>query len=257
MKKIPTPILMVLLVLFGVFLGFIVLPKAISIVAPWGINELALVLTVVGVIVALAVPVIDDYFARKRDIRLEEKEEKNKRSVYVINLNVTTLENNNVLFSASIQNVGDVQIETQIANLYIDQGVPKVLVNDRNSEDVGVVYYDFPFILEHKEEIDGRPDCVLCKKCFREHNTAYPEEVVSAALKGGEGHEKLLRTHYTLDHLSSKSIKYIMPKEQFSEDVVIQFKNAGVYRATLFVGAEGTADCVCATKQFYIPQNAR
>ena len=89
MKKIPTPILMVLLVLFGVFLGFIVLPKAISIVAPWGINELALVLTVVGVIVALAVPVIDDYFARKRDIRLEEKEEKNKRSVYVINLNIT------------------------------------------------------------------------------------------------------------------------------------------------------------------------
>lgn len=255
MKKLPMPMIVILCILIGVILGFVVLPVAIRIVSPWGLNELALVLTLVGVIVAITVPVIDDFFARKRDKRQEEREESQKRTVYVIDLRVKTLENNFVLFSASIQNVGDKQIETQIANLYIDQGVKKILVNDRNSDDVGVVYYDFPFILEHKEEIEGRPDCVLCKKCFREHNVAYPEEVVSSAFRGGEGHEKLLRTHYSLDHLSSKSIKYINPQEQFSEDVLIQFKNAGVYRVTLFVGAEGNADCACATKQFYIPNN--
>ena len=250
-RKIPLWIIILSSIILGIILGVIILPKIISYVAPWGINELALVLTLLGVIAALTVPVISEVFSRKREKRLEAKEESCKASTYIIDIYVKMLENNFVLFSASIQNVGDTQIETQIANLYIDQGIAKELLNDRDKCDVGVMYYDFPFILEHKEEIDGRPDCVLCKKCFREHDETYPESVVES----GKGFEKLFRTHYFLKHLSSNSIKYINPKEKFSEDVIVQFKNEGVYRVTLFVGAMGTADCACATKQFYIPQS--
>jgi len=157
-----------------------------------------------------------------------------------------------VRFSAWIQNVGDKTIKTKISNLYIDQGVPTKLTNDRNSGDVGTICYKFPFILAHRENIDGRPDCVICKKCFRENDETYPEEIVDAIIKEKPG---LLRTHIVLDHLSHKSVQYINPKEKFSEDVVVKFCNAGVYRVTLFVGTEGEADCECATKQFYIPKS--
>lgn len=117
-----------------------------------------------------------------------------------------------------------------------------------HTEYTGAYYFHFPFILEHREDLNGRPDCVLCKKCFRDHNYSYPDELVSKD-------DDLVRTHEPLEHLSKKSIKYIMPKEKFSEDIIIQFTKAGVYRATFFVGMKGDADCSCATKQFYIAED--
>jgi arginine decarboxylase len=160
--------------------------------------------------------------------------------------------NGMVRFSASIENVGDKEIKTKTSNLYIDQGIPAQLTNDRDSSDVGAKSFKFPFILEHREYIEGRPDCVLCKKCFRGNDYCYPEEIVDGSFKIDP---RLLRTHILLEHLSNKSILYILPGEKFSEDVVVQFKSAGVYRVTLFVGTEGEADCSCATKQFYISKS--
>lgn len=148
--------------------------------------------------------------------------------------------------------MGDKELKTKTSNLYIDQGVETKLTNDRDKSDMGVKSYNFPFILEHREDINGRPDCVLCKKCFRANDYTYPEEIVDSSI---EGVESTLRTHIVLEHISHKSIQYIRPREKFAEDVIVQFRDAGVYRVTLFVGIEGEADCMCATKQFYIPKS--
>ena len=234
--------------LFGYFI-----PQFSKVISEWGNQEVMVAIAIAAAIISFSTPFIENYFNRKRDKEKRKWQEEQKTSVYLIDLGIKLLENNFVLFSASIQNVGDKKIETKIANLYIDQGEQQVLANEnKGSKNVAVDYYEFPFILEHKEEIKGRPDCVLCKKCFRANDPNYPEEVVSQSLKGKSD---MFRAHYELKHLSQNSIKYINPNEKFSEDVIVQFKKHGVYRATLFVGAEGEADCCCATKQFYIPND--
>ena len=228
-------------IIIGVILAWIlssVVPVISNSVSSWTTNELLTVITLIGVLVAFSVPFIDNALQ-------DYKHKHSLQTVYKIDVTVQNLENNYVHVSATIENVGDTIIETDISNLYIDQGEKTVLTNDRNSSASGAYFFGFPFIFEHRGDVDGRPDCVLCRKCFKDHNYNYPDELVNKD-------DCLVRTHKQLDHLSNKSIKYIMPKEKFSEDVIIQFSKAGVYRATLFVGIKGDADCSCATKQFYI-----
>ena len=236
----------VLCIIATVLLVVFVIPWAGTVISSWGSNEVMATLTLVGVAIAVLVPYIELRLAKRQS-------KKDEQAAYQIDIQVdTSLPDNMVLFSASIQNVGEKQIETKTSNLYIDQGIPVKLTNDRDSSDVGAKSFQFPFILEHRENIDGRPDCVLCKKCFRGNDDNYPEEIVDNAFKQGPS---LLRTHIVLEHLSHKSVQYINPKERFSEDVVVQFKDKGVYRVTFFVGTEGEADCSCATKQFYISES--
>lgn len=230
----------------GILLAIFVLPRISKIVVPWGTREIITTMAVFAIVLSISSPIISHLLT-------VHKENKEKNTVYLIDINITPLQNNYVQFSASIHNVGDVQIKTLVSNLYIDQGFPVELPNDYNSDnDSGLSYYKFPFILEHKKMFNNRPDCVLCTKCFREMKSGYPEEYIEQEFKAKKD---AVRTHYALQHLSEKSIMYINPKEKFSEDVIVHFTNSGVYRVTLFVGAADTADCSCATKQFYIPSD--
>ena len=252
-KNLKTAILCVISIVIGVLLAVFVFPWLGSVISKWGSNEVMASLTLAGALIAFGIPFVENKLQQRETSKQRELDNACKSTVYQIDIQVdTTLPDNMVRFSAYIENVGDKSIETKISNLYIDQGIPAQVTNDRDSSDVGAKRFIFPFILEHREYIEGRPDCVLCKKCFRDNNYSYPEEIVSPTIKG---HSRLLRTHIELDHLSHKSIQYINPKEKFSEDVVVQISEAGVYRVTLFVGTEGEADCSCATKQFYIPNS--
>ncbi len=244
--KIAIFLLIISCLIVGGLLVGLVIPWLSSTISGWGNSEIMATITVVGVLVAFSVPFIQFQLTKSAN-------KKSKQAVYQIEILVdTSLPDNMVRFSASIQNVGDKELKTKTSNLYIDQGVETNLTNDRDKSDMGAKSYNFPFILEHREDINGRPDCVLCKKCFRDNDYTYPEEIVDASIKGIEN---TLRTHIVLEHISHKSIQYIRPREKFAEDVIVQFRDAGVYRVTLFVGIEGEADCMCATKQFYIPKS--
>lgn len=237
LKILLIVLLSVLLVVFGA-LG---VPRISKTIATWGNAEIVAAITLAGVIVALSVPFVERFIKIMDEV-----------SVYQIEINVdTSLDDNVVLFSASIKNTGDKTINLNIANLYFDEGIEERLPDDLYQSKEGTVasYFDFPFILEHKKKgPKGRPDCVICQECFREKKENYPKEVLS----GKHGSGELLHTHKTLDHLSRKSIEYICPKESFTEDILVRFPKKGAYRVTLFVGMEGDADCMCATKQFYI-----
>ena len=213
-------------------------------ISTWGNDEIVTAFTLFGVVVALSVPFIERLI-----------QELDKSIVYQIEINVdTSLKDNVVLFSASIQNVGEKLITLAIANLYFDEGIEMSMPDDlyKAKEGTAATYFDFPFILEHKQNsLDGRPDCVICHKCFREKKESYPQEALNGAHANGER----LHTHKVLEHLSEKSIKYISPNEKFTEDILVRFPKAGAYRVTLFVGMEGKADCMCATKQFYIARD--
>lgn len=246
--------------LLGGLLSVFIIPKIANSIAQWDINELLAAITLAGVIVAIAAPIIESYSQNKLDKdrrQYEEQKDKEKQNaIYQIDINVTTLPNRYVLFSAIVENVGDKTIKTKISNLYIDQGIPEATGNKVDIDGTlieGAEYYKFPFILEHKRMVNDRPDCILCTQCRDDENLSYPEEQIKKDpdFKGLE----LYHTNIPLWHLSYKSIAYINPKEKFSEDVIVQFKKKGIYRVTLIVTtADGEADCECATKQFYIDE---
>ena len=227
-----------------ILFGAIAVPWLKNQISTWGNAEIVAAITLCGVVVALSVP-----FIQRLIVELD------KPTVYQIDIHVdTSLKDNVVLFSASIQNVGDKTITLTTANLYFDEGVESPMTDDlyKTEEGSTATYFDFPFILEHKQNSqDGRPDCVICHKCFRGRDESYPKEVLTGVHADG----KLLHTHKLLDHLSEKSIKYICPREKFTEDILVRFPKAGAYRVTLFVGMAGKADCMCATKQFYIARD--
>lgn len=227
-----------------------IVPFFTKTISNWGNAEILSFITLIGVLVAFCVPFIGARYQRKLE---RERQESSLKSLYQIDIHVTVLENRTVLFSASIENVGDKTIITKVSNLYIDEGikVPKGSeVNVTGKNEIGAVYYDFPFILQHKKNINNRPDCILCIKCRDEKDFNYPLDNIEDRFKN----VKLYHANIQLRHLSDESIQYIYPKEKFSEDVILQFKKGGVYRVTFIVTTDGESDCECATKQFYIPE---
>lgn len=270
-KKLQLLIGIITGVIICIVLYFIV-PAVTKLVSGWKAPEILVLITLVGVVVAVFNSIFDRKFKKKQelekreyekqlqdDVRNYEKQikENSLQSLYRIDINVTTLQKNTVLFSASIENVGDKVIVPKISNLYIDQGIKldignKIIVNEK--EVTGATYYEFPFILQHNIK-EGRPDCILAEKC-KVNKLEYPEECIDKIFKQDD--KKLYRTNIELEHLSEKSIKYINSKEKFSEDVVMQFSSSGVYRVTFIVTTQQDknypdADCQCATKQFFVP----
>lgn len=238
------------------FLIIYAVPFFSKTIAGWGNSEILSAITMTSVIVAFSVPFIGGRYQKKIELERREYEERKKeenfKSLYQIDIHVTVLENRTVLFSASIENVGDKTIITKSSNLYIDEGIedPKgSKIDIERKEEIGAIYYDFPFILQHRKNVKNRPDCVLCIKCRDEKDYKYPIDEVEERFKN----KKLYYANILLRHLSDESIQYIYPKEKFSEDVILQFKKSGVYRVTFIVTTDGESDCECATKQFYIP----
>ena len=259
-KKILMVVACVLFIILGVFLTFVI-PIIGETVYDWGANEVLATVTIIGVFVTIIVPFLNNMLKAKKDKETHAfvknlleiySAPKTKKEIFRIDIHVSVLEKNMVLFSACIENIGNNKITTKVSNLYIDQGIPaemgsKVNVSGMNTS--GAVCYEFPFILEHVKDSDkGIPDCILCTRC-KENMLVYPAE----HLKGRFQNSDLYHGNIELQHLSVKSIQYIYPGEKFSEDVIMQFKNEGVYRVTFIVTADGEADCSCATKQFFIP----
>jgi len=114
------------------------------------------------------------------------------------------------------------------AHLFIDSG----------EEQNGL--YNFKHVLRHEY---GEVSCLVEKKmttgdirCYQDIN---PE---------GNG------LFCELPHLSSSTILYVDPNEEFSDDCVVKLQD-GVYRA-MFVVTFKNADCNCAMKHFIIDSTA-
>lgn len=99
----------------------------------------------------------------------------------------------------------------------------------------------FPYLLKHEQ---GEFDCVFATLCKNGGFTQLPEHLVESEYK--DKFRKIIR----LKHLSSETIMFIDPGEEFSEDTVVELKS-GIYRATV-VWTSVKEDCICGTKEFII-----
>lgn len=214
----------------GCLLVAYVLPYLTPKVSSWGPTELAILISIVAIVAQVAPPFIEKYL------------QKQDKSYYAIKLDVSELEDGNVQFEATIRNNGLVTIHPRYTKLYIDQGIP-------GSSNIS--NYEFPFILEHKD-MTPEGDCILCDRCKREGGAnEFPIDTLKDKFKEKQSNGELEYRCFPMDHLSEKSIKYIRAHEQFQENIILNFKKPGVYRATLVVITHD-ADCQCATEQFYV-----
>lgn len=243
-KRLPLIILVtalvavIITVLFSEFLIPVITEKTRT----WGTAELAIAISIVAIVAQIAPPFIEQLFDKKNAKIHENLEiilEKQNETYYAIKLDVTLLDDGNVQFEATIRNNGMVTIHPRYTKLYIDQGIPGYS---------NISNYDFPFILEHKD-MTPEGDCILCDRCKREGGAnRFPSDTLEDKFKSNG---ELEYRCFPMDHLSEKSIKYIRAHEQFQENIILNFKKPGVYRATLVVITHD-ADCQCATEQFYV-----
>jgi len=139
------------------------------------------------------------------------------------NISINTHENE-VIIACSIKSSHPKRLFVDKAYLFIDYG--------EQEEEL----FKFEHLLRHKH---GEQSCLIEKKMCANQINCYKDINPS-----GKGH------FFELVHLSSATILYIDPQEEFSDECVIQLPK-GVYRA-MFIITFKNADCNCAVSHFFV-----
>ena len=206
----------VLIIVFAVVLWAKLIPQAQKIAGTLTINELIASITLLislGTIVAkISEKALLNNYAAKRRISLDAS----AKGEY------TTI-------TCKIENCGTKRIVPQNIYLMVEQGLDKD----------GVI--TFPYLLKHEE---GEYYCVFSNLCQKGGLSCLPDHLLPTEFKG------LFRTIVKMQHLSSETILFVDPGEEFSEDITIKL-GKGIYKATV-VWTSVKEDCICATKEFIV-----
>ena len=134
-----------------------------------------------------------------------------------------------VIITGRIENLSRKRIIPQNIYLMVESGIEKN----------GIA--EFPYLLRHEE---GEYDCVLSSLCRQGGFTRLPEHILEEEFK--TQYRKIIK----MKHLSSETIMFVDPGEEFSEDVILKLSK-GIYKATI-VWTSVKEDCICCTKEFII-----
>lgn len=205
-----------LIVVIGLVILAIIIPYSNKAVKLMTVNEViasaTLFITLGTVVIKISENILKQNFTAKRKISIESKTE----GEYAI-------------ITCRIENCSKKRIVPQNIYLMVESGVEKD----------GIV--EFPYLLKHEE---GEFDCIFASLCKQGGFTCLPNHLLEECFK--TQYRKIIK----LRHLSSETIMFIDPGEEFSEDVTLKLSK-GIYKATV-VWTSVKEDCICGTKQFII-----
>lgn len=205
-----------LIVAIGVIVLALIIPYSNQAVKSMTINEVVasatLFISLGTIVVKISENVLKQNFTAKRKISIESK-----------------TQGNYAIITCRIENCSKKRIVPQNIYLMIEAGIEKD----------GII--EFPYLLKHEE---GEFDCVFASLCKRGGFTCLPDHLLEDCFKAQ--YRKIIK----LKHLSSETIMFIDPGEEFSEDVTLKLEK-GIYKATI-VWTSVKEDCICGTKQFII-----
>lgn len=135
----------------------------------------------------------------------------------------------NATITSIIKNIGGRRITPQRVYLFVDQGI------ERDT------FFEFPFLLRHEQ---NEHDCVMAKICKQE-KLSYPRDILDKEFKN------IYADYIPLKHLSTDSILFIDPEEEFTEDAIVKLPRQGAYRVMLIFTA-WDSECVCASREFLV-----
>lgn len=206
----------VLVAAIGIIILALIIPYSNQAVKSMTINEVVasatLFISLGTIVVKISENVLKQNFTAKRKISIESK-----------------TQGNYAIITCRIENCSKKRIVPQNIYLMIEAGIEKD----------GII--EFPYLLKHEE---GEFDCVFASLCKRGGFTCLPDHLLEESFKAQ--YRKIIK----LKHLSSETIMFIDPGEEFSEDVTLKL-GKGIYKATI-VWTSVKEDCICGTKQFII-----
>ena len=202
-------------VIGGIILA-VIIPYSNQVVKSMTINEViasaTLFISLGTIIVKISENILKQNFTAKRKIFIEPK-----------------VQGEHAIITCRIENCSKKRIVPQNIYLMVEAGIEKDTI------------IEFPYLLKHEE---GEFDCVFASLCKKGGFTCLPDHLLEDCFKAQ--YRKIIK----LKHLSSETIMFIDPGEEFSEDVSLKL-NKGIYKATI-VWTSVKADCICGTKQFII-----
>lgn len=206
----------VLIAVIGVVILALVIPYSNQAVKAMTINEViasaTLFISLGTIVIKISENILKQNFTAKRKISIESK-----------------TQGDYAVITCRIENCSKKRIVPQNIYLMVEAGIEKD----------GII--EFPYLLKHEE---GEFDCVFASLCKRGGFTCLPEHLLEDGFKAQ--YRKIIK----LKHLSSETIMFIDPGEEFSEDVTLKLSK-GIYKATI-VWTSVKEDCICGTKQFII-----
>lgn len=206
----------ILIALIGLVILVLIIPYSNQAVKSMTINEViasaTLFISLGTIVIKISETILKQNFTAKRKISIEAK----TQGEYAI-------------VTCRIENCSKKRIVPQNIYLMVEAGIEKD----------GII--DFPYLLKHEE---GEFDCVFASLCKQGGFTCLPDHLLEDKFKAQ--YRKIIK----LKHLSSETIMFIDPGEEFSEDIILKLSK-GIYKATI-VWTSVKEDCICGTKQFII-----
>ncbi len=206
----------IIIAIIGFVLWLFIVPYSNQAVKTMSINEViasaTLFISLGTIVIKISENVLKQNFTAKRRISIDIK----TQGQYSI-------------ITCGIENCSKKRIVPQNIYLMVEAGVEKD----------GMV--NFPYLLKHEE---GEFDCVFASLCKQGGFTCLPEHLLEPEFK--QQYRKIIK----LKHLSSETIMFIDPGEEFSEDVTLKL-DKGIYKATI-VWTSVKEDCICGTREFII-----
>ncbi len=203
-------------IIIAVFLWLWLIPYCKKVVKGLTVNEMvasaALFVTLASLILKFSDKILKMDSIAKRKILLDVKAVNNYANI-----------------TCKISNCSTKRIIPQNVYLMVEEGIMK---NNMAS---------FPYLLRHEKD---EFDCVFASICKKGGITRVPEHLLS------EEFYNKFREIVRLKHLTSETIMFIDPGEEFSEDTIFKL-TPGVYRVTV-VWTSVKEDCICCTKEFVI-----
>ena len=206
------------------------------------------IITVAGVFVAVYALVFQLYSAIKA-----------KRVIVSLGLDVS-VNQNDVIITASITNIGTKSIYPLLTNLYISEGIPDI------KGQLHAVKFE-PVTEHNQSSLGGKEpcfECSICQQCKddakkaldRNENVVTPKFPPLKEFDGGVSpYKDTIRFAYNLRLLSFNSLIHIMPKETFTEEAVFTINKAGYYRAFMIYTDKEWKDCICRSSVFKIEKD--
>lgn len=205
-----------LIIVIAIILWAALIPQAKKIAGTLTINELiasiTLLISLGTIVVKISEKILQQSYTAKRRISLD-----------------TSTKGEYTTVTCKIENCGTKRIVPQNIYLMVEQGLEKD----------GVI--TFPYLLKHEE---GEFDCVFANLCKKGGFSCLPDHLLLTEFKG------LYRKIVKMQHLSSETILFVDPGEEFSEDITMRL-GTGVYKATV-VWTSVKEDCICTTKEFIV-----
>lgn len=203
-----------LIALIGVVILALIVPYSNQAAKKMTVNEViasaTLFISLGTIVIKVCENILKQSFTTKRKISIESK-----------------IQGEYVIITGRIENLSRKRIIPQNIYLMVESGIEKN----------GIA--EFPYLLRHEE---GEYDCVLSSLCRQGGFTRLPEHIL----------EEKFKTQYRqiikMKHLSSETIMFVDPGEEFSEDVILKLSK-GIYKATI-VWTSVKEDCICCTKEF-------